>query len=95
MCDASNFSAARSVVTSDLSADQHLHRRCWAGKSQVNSPIVTRDNDGARARLLALLDEVRLGEALAAVRSLQLLRELVVADAASIDDRVRGQAVLR
>jgi hypothetical protein len=86
MCDASNFSAARSVVTSDLDADQHLHLRFWAGKNRVYSPIVTCDNDGARARLLALLDEVRLGKALAAVRSLQLLRKLVVADAASIDD---------
>ena len=44
------------------------------------------DDDGARAGALALLDEVALVKALALVRGLELLSELVIADAASEHD---------
>ena len=58
------------------------------------APVVASDDDRARARLLALLPEVRLVEALALVGSLELLSELVVTDTASVDDRVRRENVL-
>lgn len=53
------------------------------------------DHDTARAGLLALLDLVDLVEALALVRSLELLSELVITDAAGVDDGVRRKNVLR
>ena len=56
--------------------------------------VMTGDDDRARTRLLALLHEVDLVEALALVRRLELLRERVVADAAGVDDRVWGEDVL-
>ena len=52
------------------------------------------DDDGACARALALLDHVALVEALALVRGLELLGELVVADATSVNDRARWEDVL-
>ena len=52
------------------------------------------DNDTARAGLLALLDLVDVGEALAAVGSAELLSEVIVADAAGVDDEVGRQNVL-
>ena len=58
------------------------------------APVVASDDDRARARLLALLHEVRLVEALALVGRLELLREIVVADAAGVHDRVWGEDVL-
>lgn len=62
----------------------------WAG----DVPVVARDDDGACAGALALLDQVALVEALALVRGLELLRELVVADAAREDDGARREDVL-
>ena len=64
------------------------------GKGEC-SPVVAGDNDTAGTGLLALLDEVDLVEALALVGSLELLSELVVADTAGVDDRVRRENVLR
>ena len=58
------------------------------------APVVASDDDRARARLLALLHEVRLVEALALVGSLELLREIVIANAARVHHGLRGQAVL-
>ena len=45
------------------------------------------DDDRARARLLTLLDEVDLVKTLALVRRLELLRELIVADATGEHNR--------
>ena len=56
--------------------------------------VVPGDDDRARARLLALLDEIALVEPFARVRRLELLREVVVADAADVHDRVRREHVL-
>ena len=64
------------------------------GKRGDEGAVVARDDDRARAGLLALLDEVDLVKALALVRLLELLREIVVADAAGVDDRVWGEDVL-
>ena len=52
------------------------------------------DDDRARARLLTLLDEVDLVKTLALVRRLELLREIVIANAARVHHGLRGQAVL-
>ena len=52
------------------------------------------DDDRTRTRLFALLDEVALVETFARVRSLQLLRKLIIADAADIHDGVRGEDIL-
>ena len=64
------------------------------GERRHERAVVAGDDDRARARLLALLDEVALVEALARVRRLELLREVVVADAADVHDRVRREHVL-
>jgi hypothetical protein len=56
--------------------------------------MVPGDHDRAGTGLLALLDEVDVLQALAAVGSLELLGELVVANTAREDDRVRRKAVL-
>ena len=58
-------------------------------------PVVSGDDYTAGTGLLALLDEVDLVEALTLVGSLELLSEVIVTDAAGVDDRVRGQNVLR
>ena len=58
------------------------------------APVVASDDDRARARLLALLHEVRLVEALALVGSLELVREIIVADATGVYDRVGRKDVL-
>ena len=58
------------------------------------APVVASDDDRARARLLALLHEVRLVEALALVGRLELLREIVIANAARVHHGLWGQTVL-
>ena len=58
------------------------------------APVVASDDDRARARLLALLHEVRLVEALALVGRLELLREIVIANAARVHHGLRGKTVL-
>lgn len=57
--------------------------------------MVARDDDGARAGLGALFDEEDGVEALARVRGAELLREVVVADAAGVHDRLGREDVLR
>jgi hypothetical protein len=56
--------------------------------------MVPGDHDRAGTGLLALLDEVDVLQALAAVGSLELLGELVVANTAREYDRVGRKAVL-
>ena len=64
------------------------------GEVRDERAVVASDDDRARTRLFALLDEVALVEAFARVRCLQLLCELVIADAADIHDGVRGEDIL-
>ena len=64
------------------------------GEVRDERAVVASDDDRARTRLFALLDEVALVEAFARVRCLQLLCELIVADAADIHDGVRGKDIL-
>ena len=64
------------------------------GEVRDERAVMASDDDRARTRLFALLDEVALVEAFARVRCLQLLCELVVADAADIHDGVRGKDIL-
>jgi hypothetical protein len=45
--------------------------------------------------LFTLLDEIRLGEAFPFICFLELLSELVITHATSIDDGIRRQGVLR
>lgn len=56
---------------------------------------MTSDDDCARSRLLTALDEIGLCETLPFVRLLELLGELVIADAASIHDGIGWKYVLR
>ena len=55
---------------------------------------MTGDDGTARTSLLALLDLVDLVKALAFVGGLELLRELVITNAAGVDNRAGGQNVL-
>ena len=64
------------------------------GEVRDERAVVASDDDGARTRLFTLLDEVALVEAFARVRCLQLLCELVIADAADINDGVRREDIL-
>lgn len=57
--------------------------------------IVARKHNRTRAGLLAPLDLVRRCDALALVGSAELVGERVVADAARVDDRFRGEDVLK
>jgi hypothetical protein len=57
-------------------------------------PMLPGDDDGASTSALAFLDQIYVREALSAVRSLQLLSEIVITDATSENDRVWGKAVL-
>jgi hypothetical protein len=58
------------------------------------TPVVARDDDCASAGTLALLDEVAFRETFTTVGGLELLCELVITNAASVDDRVGWKAVL-
>lgn len=63
-------------------------------KQALHEPMVASDNDRARAGFFALLDLVDLAKTLAFVCCLELLRELVVADATRVYDRVGRKNVL-
>ena len=56
--------------------------------------MVTSDDDGTRARLFTLLDEIRFGETLPFVCCLELLCAIVIAHAPGVDDGVWGEYVL-
>ena len=57
-------------------------------------PVMAGYDDGTCPRLLILLDEIRLGETLPFVCRLELLSEIVVADATGVDHGVWRQHVL-
>jgi hypothetical protein len=56
--------------------------------------MMTSDDDCTRSRLLTLLDEIGFCETLSFVRLPELLGELVIADAASINYGIGGQHIL-
>ena len=91
--------AVRQEVALDVEDLRAVNERCDLGRRQVRllellrggerrheRAVVARNNDRARSRLLALLDEVALVEPLACVRRLELLREVVVPDTAGVHD---------
>lgn len=99
--------AVRKEVALDVEYLRGLHERRDLGRRQVSlvellrrgegrdeRAMVAGDDDRARARLLTLRHLIDLVKALALVRRLELLREVVVADAPRIDHRVWGQDVL-
>jgi hypothetical protein len=60
----------------------------------VTIPVMASYDDGTRPRLFAVLDEIRFGETLPFVCRLELLSEIVVADATGVDHGVWRQHVL-
>ena len=56
--------------------------------------MMTCDDDRTCSRLFTLLDEIRFGETLPLVCFLELLGEVIIAHATSIDDGIRGQHIL-
>ena len=58
-------------------------------------PMVAGNNDGTYTSLLALLNEIHLVETIALVGRLQLLRKIIIADSASINDGTLGEDVLK
>ena len=54
----------------------------------VDTPVVTGDDDTTRAGLLTWLHLVHLCQSFALVCSLELLGQVIVAHTASVDDRV-------
>jgi hypothetical protein len=57
--------------------------------------MMTSDDDCTRSRLLTLLDEIGFCETLSFVRLPELLGELVIADAASINYGIGWQHILK
>ena len=64
-----------------------------AATGDWNSPIVSGQNDGTSARLVILDNLIRTDDAFLLIGLMQLLRELVLADGADVDDVVGGQDV--
>ena len=57
--------------------------------------MVAGNNHGTYTSLLALLNEIHLVETIALVGRLQLLRKIIVANSASINDGALGEDVLK
>jgi hypothetical protein len=79
------------VVTRELGIQMRTRSE---SDEKWNKPVVASDDDSARASLFALLNLVDLTETLALVGSLELLREIVISDAARVHHRVGRENVL-
>jgi hypothetical protein len=85
-----------------LGGAQGCYQRPRRSPSELNDPIgekkrapvVPGKDDCAGASLLAFLDKIRIRESFTLVSRLELLRELVVAHTAGVDNQVGRQAVL-
>ena len=58
-------------------------------------PVMASDHDGTRPCLFTLLDEIGFGKTLPFICCPELLSKLVVTHAASVNDGIWGQHVLR
>jgi hypothetical protein len=82
------------VVTRDLNECQRNRRVCVELDIAVKIPVVASYDDGTCPRLFTLLDEIGFGETLLFVCRLELLSEIVIADATGVDYGVWRQHVL-
>ena len=74
------------MVTRDLNGNENDGQKpCGEYGIGVEIPVMTSYDDGTCSRLFTLLDEIRFGESLPFVCRLELLSEIVVADAAGVD----------
>jgi hypothetical protein len=55
---------------------------------------MTSDDNGTHSHLFTLLDEIHFGETLPLVCFLELLSEVIITHATSIDDGIWGQHIL-
>lgn len=83
----------RGTQSSDEGANEWVQKDTEKGMRQC-APVVSSNHHTAGTGLLTLIDLVNLVETLALVGSLELLSELIIADAASVDDRVGRKNVL-